>query len=76
MLRNFLVAFLNSFLYNFEGTTNKINVREGEINDIKYSAKYKDGFRADFIQPDVNEMIKRGVASITRMIELITKCLC
>jgi hypothetical protein len=55
---------------------NTIKVSEGGINDIEYPAKYKDGSRADFIQPDINEIIKRGVASITRTTELIIRCLC
>jgi hypothetical protein len=51
-------------LYVFDGKTNKIKVNNGGINEIKYPNRNNHESLVDFIQPDVNEMIKRGIPRI------------
>jgi hypothetical protein len=48
-------------------------VRRGGTYEMKYPVKKSQGSRVDFIQPERNEIISRGTASITRRIELIMR---
>ncbi len=71
-----LIAFLNACLYVVDGKTNKINVNNGGINDIKYPIINNHVSLADFKQPDVNEMIKRGIPRIINTNGPIRRFLC
>jgi hypothetical protein len=51
-------------LYVLDGKTNKINVNKGGIKEIKYPTRNNQESLVDFIQADVNEMIKRGIPRI------------
>ena len=44
--------------------TNKIKVNDGQINEIKYPRRNNHESLVDFIQPDANAMITRGIARI------------
>jgi hypothetical protein len=51
-------------LYILDGKTNKIKVSNGGINDIKYPRRNNHESLPDFIQPDVNDIIKREIPRI------------
>jgi hypothetical protein len=53
-----------------------IGISSGGKNEIKYPKRNNHGSRPDFIHPERNEIIKRGIARITRMIGLRIKCFC
>jgi hypothetical protein len=63
-------------LYVFDGKTNKIKVNNGGINEIKYPKRNNHESLVDFIQPDVNEMIKRGIPRIINTHGPIRRFLC
>ena len=66
----------NSSLYKVDGKTNKIKVSVGGTNDIKYPIKNNHESFADFIQPDANNIIKRGIARLINTQGPIKRFLC
>jgi hypothetical protein len=71
-----LILSKNSFLYAFDGNTNTTNVSIDGINEIKYPIRNNHASSVDFIQPEKNDIIKRGIARIIKTIGAINKCLC
>ncbi len=63
-------------MYVLDGNTNKIKVNNGGINEMKYPKRNNHESLVDFIQPDANEMIKRGIARIANTDGPIKRFLC
>jgi hypothetical protein len=71
-----VIAFLKACLYVVDGKTNKINVSNVGINDIKYPERNNHELLVDFIQPDENDITIRGITSMTKIHGPIRRFLC
>ena len=63
-------------MYTLEGNTNKIKVNNIGINYIKYRKRNNHESFDNFIQPDANDIIKRGIPNMTKTHGPIRRFLC
>ncbi len=71
-----LILVENCFRYDVDGNTNTTKVSIDGINEMKYPTRNNHASSVDFIQPETNEMIKRGIARMIKTIGAINICRC
>jgi hypothetical protein len=71
-----LIDLKNACLYSSDGKTNTTKVSADGINEIKYPITNNHESLFDFMQPDVTEIRRRGIARIINRTDARNICLC